>query len=198
MGTGRFNSWDNLYRDKNVEEMPWFHKNLDKDLAEELQRRKISRGKFLDLGTGPGTQAIILNEMGFSVIASDISKHAIRKANKFSQNVSFIQDDILKTRFDKNSFDYIFDRGCFHVLKPDDWKIYIKQIKRIIANNGWLFLKTFSLRETEIKEGPYRFSKKEIKNIFASFKLLSIKETIFETTLPKNPKALFAVMRNRK
>lgn len=43
-------------------------KNLDSDLEEELDRRKITNGMFLDLGTDPATQAIWLAERGFKVI----------------------------------------------------------------------------------------------------------------------------------
>jgi methylase of polypeptide subunit release factors len=48
--------------------MPWYNEKLDSDLEEELHRRKITNGKFLDLGTGPGTQAIWLAKKGFKVI----------------------------------------------------------------------------------------------------------------------------------
>jgi methylase of polypeptide subunit release factors len=36
--------------------------NLDPDLELELEKLKIKKGSFLDLGTGPGTQAIKLFE----------------------------------------------------------------------------------------------------------------------------------------
>jgi hypothetical protein len=38
--------------------MPWYNKNLDSDLEEELEKRKITKGRILDLGTGPATQAV--------------------------------------------------------------------------------------------------------------------------------------------
>jgi hypothetical protein len=40
--------------------MPWYNENLDSDLEEEFERRKVSKGRILDLGTGPATQAIQL------------------------------------------------------------------------------------------------------------------------------------------
>jgi hypothetical protein len=42
--------------------MPWYNENLDTDLEEELQRRKITNGRILDLGTDPATQAIQLSK----------------------------------------------------------------------------------------------------------------------------------------
>jgi methylase of polypeptide subunit release factors len=55
-----FPDWNNLYSSQNVETMPWYNENLDSDLQEELERRKISKGRILDLGTGPATQALQL------------------------------------------------------------------------------------------------------------------------------------------
>jgi hypothetical protein len=38
-------------------------------------------------------------------------------------------------------FNYVFDRGCFHVLPIEKRPVYIKEIKRILNDNGRLFLK---------------------------------------------------------
>ena len=38
-----FPDWNNLYSSQNVETMPWYNENLDLDLEEELERRKISK-----------------------------------------------------------------------------------------------------------------------------------------------------------
>ena len=46
--------------------MPWYNENLDSDLIEKLHYRKITNGKFLDLGTGPATQPIWLAKGGFN------------------------------------------------------------------------------------------------------------------------------------
>ena len=54
-------SWDEFYKKNKIEEMPWFEKNLDKDVEEEII--KITKGNFLDLGTGPGTQALESNHI---------------------------------------------------------------------------------------------------------------------------------------
>lgn len=42
-----FPNWDNLYKSQNVEAMPWYNKNLDSDLEEELEKRKITKGRIL-------------------------------------------------------------------------------------------------------------------------------------------------------
>jgi len=50
-----FPDWETLYKIQKVETMPWYNEILDSDLEDELARRKITNGKFLDLGTGPAT-----------------------------------------------------------------------------------------------------------------------------------------------
>jgi hypothetical protein len=62
-------------------------------------------------------------------------------------------------------FDYVFDRGCFHVLPIEKRPLYIREIKRILDDNGTLFLKCFSIKEPR-QEGPYKFSEAEIRQLF--------------------------------
>jgi cyclopropane fatty-acyl-phospholipid synthase-like methyltransferase len=194
--------WETLYKNQQVESMPWYNENLDADLEEELEKRKINQGKFLDLGTGPGTQAIKLHERGLSVTATDLSETAIKKAqsiynsnNNNSKKVDFRVDNILNSNLKENEFDYIFDRGCFHVISTNDRKRYIMQVTRILKDNGILFLKCFSDKE-QGEEGPHRFSKDKLKEIFENeyFNIENMKETVYQGTLNPLPKALFAVM----
>ena len=76
MGLG---SWEELYSSKDAESMPWFYDKLDPDLEKALVDLGIKEGRFLDVGTGPGTQAIALAKMGFHVTGTDISETAIEK-----------------------------------------------------------------------------------------------------------------------
>ena len=200
-----FPDWDTLYQSQRVETMPWYNENFDFDLEKELDERMIINNtndsiKFLDLGTGPATQAIWLAKRGFKVIGSDLSEAAINRAREIyanEENVNFIVDDILNSKFKDNEFDYIFDRGCFHVLLPADRQKYISKIKQILKKDGILFLKCFSDKEPR-QEGPYKFSAEQIRDLFGeSFRIDSIKETVYQGTLDPFPKALFVVMINQ-
>jgi SAM-dependent methyltransferase len=199
---GPLPDWEALYKTQKVETMPWYNENFDSDLEKELDDRKITNNednkKFLDLGTGPGTQAIWLAKRGFKAIGSDLSEAAIKRARDVyaneKENVDFIVDDILNSNLKENQFDYIFDRGCFHFLPPPHRKKYIAKIKQILKNNGMLFLKCFSNKEP-MEEGPFKFSQEDIKELFSeSFIIDTIKETVYQGTLNPLPKALFVVM----
>ncbi len=195
-----FPNWDNLYvSEASIGSLPWYNKDLDDDLREQLQRINITKGRFLDLGTGPATQAIELSKLGFQVTATDISENAISRAKRMSKGIEFIVDDILDSKLKGDSFDYIFDRGCFHVLEPSSRQRYVDQVSRILRDGGLLFLKTFSTKEPSMGGGPYRFSIDEINSIFENrFGIDSFKETVYQGTLDILPKALFVGLRKRQ
>ncbi len=192
--------WDSFYKENKVEEMPWYEKNLDLDLEYQINFMNLTKGKFLDLGTGPGTQAIQLDKLGFEVTGADISKSAIYKAQQLSSKVSFVVDDILNSSFSDNAFNFILDRGCFHVFEPSLRKIYLNQIKKILKDDGILFLKVMSIEEKGLPEdeGPYKFSKQEVIDTFEKdFEIIEIKPTVYYGTLEPLPKALFAVIKQK-
>jgi SAM-dependent methyltransferase len=198
-----FPEWDCLYKNQQVETMPWYNEKLDSDLEEEISKQKaIHNGRFLDLGTGPATQAVLIARKGYLVTGSDISPAAIHRAIEVygtEPNTNFVVDNILESNFKADEYDYIFDRGCFHVLHPSNRPKYVKEIKRILNGDGILFLKCFSINEKR-EEGPYRFAKKQISEIFEkeSFKVVKIKDTVYQGTLNPLPAALFVVMKNSK
>jgi phosphatidylglycerol:prolipoprotein diacylglycerol transferase len=188
--------WKELYEKGDIEKLPWFSEKLDKDLAAALDRLKIEKGKLLDNGTGPGTQAIALAKRGFDVTGSDLSpaaiEYATKRAKKEEAKVTFVVDDVLDTKLE-GPFDVVFDRGCFHVLDPDRRKDYVATMKKLLAKDGHLFLKTFS-HEQPGTEGPHRFEAKEILEIFAgAFEIEKIEKTVYEGQLDPAPKALFIV-----
>jgi SAM-dependent methyltransferase len=198
-----FPDWDSLYTNQQVESMPWYNEKLDSDLEEEISKRKpLHKERFLDLGTGPGTQAVQIARKGYLVTGSDISPAAILRAKQVyssEPNVNFIVDNILNTKFKEDEYHNIFDRGCFHVLHPSERLTYTKQIKRILKKDGTLFLKCFSVDEKR-EEGPYRFSKEQISEIFEKeyFKVTKIKDTVYQGKLDPLPAALFVVMKDSK
>ena len=195
-----FPHWDNLYANEaDVSSLPWYNKELDDDLKEHLRTMNITKGRFLDLGTGPATQAIELSKLGFQVTATDISENAIARAKRMSNGIEFIVDDIRGSKLKDDSFDYIFDRGCFHVLEPSSRQRYVNQVNRLLRAGGLLFLKTFSTKEpSRGGGGPYRFSIDEIDSIFSDrFTIHSFNETVYQGTLDILPKALFVVLRKK-
>lgn len=194
----KFPDWETLYRQQAGETLPWYYADLDPDLEAALRDHGLARGRLLDLGTGPGTQAIALAARGFEATGSDLSATAVAKATALAQargvQVTFVQDDVLASRL-SGSFDAVFDRGCFHVIDPARRGEYVDAVARLLAPGGLLLLKTFSkLQPNGVL--PHRFSPDEIRTTFAPrFELLSATETVYQGTLDPLPKALFSVLR---
>jgi cyclopropane fatty-acyl-phospholipid synthase-like methyltransferase len=192
-----FPNWEQLYQDQAVESMPWFNPGLDPDLAQALVRLNLQAGTALDLGTGPGTQAIALAERGLHVTATDLSETAIAKARKTAQArglvIDFRQDDVLNSQLE-GEFDLILDRGCFHVLPPNRRQDYVEQVHRWLQPRGYLFLKCFSHQQPG-EQGPYRFTPEAIRATFGHrFIVESILETVYHGTLDPMPQALFCTL----
>jgi SAM-dependent methyltransferase len=189
--------WEALYREQDVEKLPWFTPELDHDFAVTLKNLKVRSGHVLDLGTGPGTQAIALKKLGFDVVASDISGAAIRKAEarakKTAPGIFFVKDDILATRL-KGPFDIIFDRGIFHVFAPEKRSLYAQSVSGLLKHGGYLMLKCFSDKEPA-GEGPHRISEEEIRRSFSkALRVLEIRASFFKGVREPNPHALFCIL----
>ena len=192
--------WEEFYKETEIEKMPWFHDAIDPDLEETLDSLGITGGSALDVGTGPGTQAIAMAERGLSVTATDLSECAIKKAHLRATGtgveIDFRVDNILSSTLGE-FYDVIFDRGCFHTLDPDNRQEYIVRVCKLLASGGYLLLKCFSHLET-MEGGPFRFTPEEIKEYFQTeFEVVSIKESLYQGTLDPFPKALFSVLKRR-
>ncbi len=195
--THTITEWDEVYRDLEVEEMPWFNPKLDQDIEYALSGHKITKGNVLDIGSGPGTQAIDLAKRGFKVTGIDISETAVSKATERAKEdgakVKFIRANILNNHLNAK-FNLVIDRGCFHIIDPAKRAKYVRIVHNLIKARGYLFLKCFSFKEPP-GPGPYRFKPDEITGLFEPlFKIHSITESSFKGTLHPAPKALICIM----
>lgn len=193
--------WETHYEQRDVEAMPWFYEALDPDVERALGELGIGSGRVLDLGTGPGTQAIALAERGFVVTGSDLSKAAVAKASERAAtrgaDVRFVVDDVLDSKLD-GPFDVLLDRGCFHVLPAPRRVDYVATLARLAAPGGWLLLKTFSVDQPG-ETGPFRFAPETIPSLFGSaFEVRSIESSVYHGTVAPNPVALFCLLRARR
>ena len=198
-GSAKINlpDWNRLYSEMNVEDMPWYLPELDPDLKATLNEYHILSGSFLDVGTGPGTQAIGLSKLGFDVTGIDISEDAILKAMQLNDHVKFIQDDILNSQLPQQ-FNFIFDRGCFHIIDEDKRSVYISKVVKLLKKNGMLFLKCFSDKNTFTGFGPHHISRSAIDSLFCEqFDILQIKDTVYQSNSSQQNKTLFVVMKKK-
>ncbi|MGW5363847.1 class I SAM-dependent methyltransferase [Actinopolymorpha pittospori] len=141
--------WDDFYADR-ARPVPFFVAKPDENLVSYLERGLITPGRALDLGCGPGRNALHLAATGFEVDAVDLSPSAIRwaedRAREAGVDVGFHCGDAF-TLADtdlRGPYDLVFDSGCFHHLPPHRRVSYLRLLDRSLAPGGHLALTCFA------------------------------------------------------
>lgn len=109
--------WDSFYVDRN-KEIPFFKiKGPDENLVEYFEKG-LTPMRVLELGCGPGRNAIYMAQKGCNVDALDISKNALEWAKERAQeegvNINFQCVSLFDFDFQPQSYDFIYDCGLLH------------------------------------------------------------------------------------
>lgn len=110
---------------------------------QNLSKEKTSSLKILEIGCGNG---YVLEKISKKIKAEytgvDINKKMIDLAKKRNlKNVTFLVDDILKTKLKSNTFDVIFTERC--LINLLDWKMQKKsivQIHKLLKKNSYYIM----------------------------------------------------------
>ncbi|WP_329389149.1 class I SAM-dependent methyltransferase [Streptomyces sp. NBC_01351] len=141
--------WDGFYADRS-KPVPFFVAKPDESLVSYLDRGLISPGRALDIGCGPGRNALRLASLGFEVDAVDLSPAAItwaeERAREAGADVRFHCGDAfaLTTAELSGPYDLVYDSGCFHHLPPHRRVSYLALLDRVLAPGGHLALTCFA------------------------------------------------------
>lgn len=146
--TGGSDWWDGFYADRS-RDVPFFVSKPDESLVSYLDRGLVaSSGRALDLGCGPGRNAILLASRGFQVDAIDLSPTAVAWASERAVvagvNVRFVQGDAFAATELDGPYDLVFDSGCFHHLPPHRRISYLALLDRVLAPGGSFALTCFA------------------------------------------------------
>lgn len=139
--------WDGFYADRD-KPVPFFVAKPDESLVDWLDRGLVKPGRALDLGCGPGRNAIHLARHGFTVDAVDLSATAIAWARERAEGtgVRFLCGDAFTLDLD-GPYDLVYDSGCFHHLAPHRRVSYLALLDRCLAQGGQLALSCFASGE---------------------------------------------------
>ncbi|KAA0548986.1 methyltransferase domain-containing protein [Bacillus sp. BGMRC 2118] len=139
--------WESFYEDR-TKKIPFFQvKGPDENLVDYFDRGFEPR-KALDLGCGPGRNAIYMAKKGCQVDAIDISEKAIEWVNERAMEedveINLYCDSVFNFEFEEQSYDFIYDSGLFHHLAPHRRLTYIKILKKALKKDGKFGLVCFN------------------------------------------------------
>ncbi|GED87299.1 class I SAM-dependent methyltransferase [Streptomyces sp. 6-11-2] len=176
--------WDGFYADR-TRPVPFFVDKPDENLVEWLERGLIDGRRALDLGCGPGRNALYLAERGFEVDAVDLSPQAIgwarERARETGAEVRFLCQDAFGSAGSPltGPYDLVYDSGCFHHLPPHRRISHLALLDRVLAPGGHLALTCFAagamgcelsdaeLYRTSRLHGGLAYTPESLRRIFA-------------------------------
>jgi SAM-dependent methyltransferase len=157
-------SWNESYASGQI---PWDTGQPEPVLVEFVTSGRVRPGSALEVGAGTGTNAIWMAECGFEVFGVDVSPLAVERARAKmggrDLHCRFAAWDFLAAPPPDGPFQFVFDRGCFHVFdEPEERQQFAAQVAAALAP-GCLWLSLVGSTEGPPREiGPPRRSAREI------------------------------------
>lgn len=152
--TSRGGDWWDTFYDQRDRGIPFFVPTPDESLAEWYGDGRLdlpSGARVLELGCGPGRNAVWLAQQGYEVDALDLSAEALRwgveRAAEADIRVNFVHSSIFEWDVPGTAYDLVFDSGCFHHLPPHRRISYRALLEQALAVGGYFCLSCFAAGE---------------------------------------------------
>jgi SAM-dependent methyltransferase len=190
-------SWNESYASG---QLPWDTGQPEPLLVEFVASSSVKPSSTLEIGAGTGTNAIWMAERGFDVLGVDVSPLAVERARAKMDGRAlrcrFAALDFLAATPAGAPFQFVFDRGCFHVFdEPDERQRFAARVAAVLAPGG-LWLSLIGSTEGSPREvGPPRRSAVEVT--LAIEPVLEVVELRSAEFHGSNAKAWFCLSRQR-
>lgn len=182
-------------------QMPWDTGQPEPLLVEFVTSGGVAPGLALEIGAGTGTNAIWMAERGFDVLGVDVSPLAVEKAEaklgERALSCRFAVCDFLAAPPSDGPFQFVFDRGCFHVFdEPEEREQFAAHVAASLAPGG-LWLSLIGSTDGPPREiGPPRRSAREISQaIEPALEIVELRAAEFHG---HGAKAWFCLSRQRQ
>lgn len=178
---------------------PWDSGTPDESLVGVVRAGIVRPGRTLEVGCGTGTNALWLAGQGFDVIGIDVAARAIERARAKAPACRFEALDFLTDDPPGGPFDFVFDRGCWHVFdEAVVRKRFAARVAALLAPGGkWLSL-IGSTEGAPRDMGPPRRSAREVTSaIEPVLELIELRMVHFDVDQPEPPKAWLCLSRRR-
>lgn len=190
--TGGADWWDRFYADRN-RDVPFFVDKPDENLVAHIESGPLrpEGPRVLDLGCGPGRNAVYLAAHGFDVDAVDQSATAVawgrERAATEGAAARFHQSDIFDVQLPHDTYDVVYDSGCLHHLPPHRRVSYLTLLDRVLAPGGHFGVTCFAagamgsevpdaeLYRTGDLGGGLAFTPDELRHLFAELTEIEIR-----------------------
>ncbi|WP_433747904.1 class I SAM-dependent methyltransferase [Falsibacillus pallidus] len=185
--------WNEFYTNRE-KKIPFFANIPDENLVSYFEKGLLKHGKTLELGSGPGRNAFYLAQKDCEVDAVDLSEEAIQwgkeRAAEAKLPVNFIHGDIFEMNIEENSYDLIYDSGCFHHIAPHRRMSYLDLLHKALKPGGHFALTCFAAggqyggseisdwevyRSRSLK-GGLGYTEERLKKIFSDFQLIEMRK----------------------
>lgn len=185
--------WNEFYsnREKGI---PFFVNKPDENLVDYFNKGLMKSGNVLELGSGPGRNAIYFAEKGCHVDAVDLSEESIEwakeRASERGVNVNFILNNIFDVQINEGTYDVVYDSGCFHHIAPHRRSNYIELVLKALKPGGHFAITCFveggELGGSDITDwevyrqkslnGGLGFTEEKLRTIFESLEEIEIRK----------------------
>ena len=185
--------WDASYRRTR---MPgWDVGRPASELKGVVETGTIRPGKALVLGCGTGTNAVYLASKGFEVTGVDVAPTALvlarQRADKAKVRVRWLVADVVVLP-DIGTFDFIFDRGCYHHVQLYDAAGFVKSMDARTAAGAHFLLLAGNANEPR-HGGPPRVEETQlVENFAGTWDFVLLKEIRFESRDPNRRNGAWA------
>lgn len=138
--------WDEFWSDKE-KPIPFFVDLPDESLVKYIDDYDITVGKAMDIGCGNGRNSRYLASKGFEIEGIDFSKECIdwpTSNDKAYPSLSYINESFFDIKKDHHTYDFIYDSGCLHHIKPHRRIQYLKKVANLLKPGGYFALVCFN------------------------------------------------------
>jgi cyclopropane fatty-acyl-phospholipid synthase-like methyltransferase len=187
----RFN-WDDFYKDRG-KKIPFFKNIPDENLVRAFEEKLLLPGRVLELGCGPGRNAVYFAKQGCSVDAVDFSEEGLKwgeeRARQERVSITFIHQNIFDLNVEEGTYDIVYDSGCFHHIPPHRRPAFIQLVQKALKPGGIFGLTCFvvggefggsALSDWDVyrlrsMKGGLGYTSEKLKAIFRDFDVLEIR-----------------------
>lgn len=185
--------WNEFYANR-AKGIPFFVNKPDENLVNYFNKGVFQPGNVLELGSGPGRNAIYFTEQGCKVDAVDLSQEsidwAIERAEERNLKINFIRNNIFDIQIDEGTYDIVYDSGCFHHIAPHRRNNYIDLVEKALKQGGYFavtcFIEGGELGGSDITDwevyrqrsmnGGLGITEEKLRDIFGSFEPVEIRK----------------------